>query len=416
MGAEVIYLSFDGMTDPLGRSQVLPYLAGLGARGHRIRLVSLEKPAAFDRDWTTADAICRAAGIEWWPLPYRSRPPIASGIANLRALRREAERLHLERPADFVHCRSDLPAIAGLALKRRHGLPLLYDMRAFWPDERAEGGAWDQRKRLYRAIFRFFKKRQRALIAQADELVTLTQEGRRALLALGIRPAERPVTVVQCCADFDLFVPPSPETRREARARLGLADDARLLIHLGSIGANCLLEEMLDFFAVYRERYPEARFLLVAPSGEDAIHEAAEQRGVDDAVEVRAASREEVPGWLAAADLGIMFVRPIWSKKAASPTKLGEMLAMGLPVLANTGVGDVAEMLRQSRAGIAVDRFDPGAYRAAIDALDRLPLSSEDIRREGWRWFDLEQGIASYDAIYRRLAEGATEVKERARG
>jgi glycosyltransferase involved in cell wall biosynthesis len=92
------------------------------------------------------------------------------------------------------------------------------------------------------------------------------------------------------------------------------------------------------------------------------------------------------------------------------------MLAMGLPVLANTGVGDVAEVLRQSRAGIAVDRFGPGAYRTAIDALDRLPLSSEDIRREGRRWFDLEQGIALYDAIYRRLAQGRVEMKERARG
>src|SRR4051794_32755864 len=125
MGAEVLYLSFDGMTDPLGRSQVLPYLAGLSARGHKIRLVSLEKPAAFEREWAAADGICRAAGIEWWPLRYRTRPPIASAIANMRALRREAERLHRERPADFVHCRSDLPAIAGLALKRRQGMRLL---------------------------------------------------------------------------------------------------------------------------------------------------------------------------------------------------------------------------------------------------------------------------------------------------
>lgn len=405
MGAEVIYLSFDGMTDPLGRSQVLPYLARLAARGHHIRLVSLEKPAAFDRDWTTADAICRAAGIEWWPLPYRTRPPIASGIANLRALRREAERLHLERPADFSHCRADLPAIAGLALKRRHGLPLLYDMRAFWPDERAEGGAWDQRKRLYRAIFRFFKKWQRALIAEADELVTLSEEGRRALLALGIRPAEKPVTVIPCCADFDLFVPPAPEARREARARLGLADDARLLIHLGSIGANCLLEEMLDFFAVYRERHPEARFLFVAPSGEGAIRAAADQRGVADAVDVRSANREEVPGWLAAADLGIMFVRPVWSKKAASPTKLGEMLAMGLPVLANTGVGDVAEILDETGGGVAVGDFDAETFRSAIDSLRNLTHSREEVRRAARRWFDLASGIALYDQIYRRLAD-----------
>ena len=403
MGAEVIYLSFDGMTDPLGRSQVLPYLAGLSGRGHRLRLVSLEKPAAFDRGWTTADAICRSAGIEWWPLPYRSRPPIASGIANLRALRREAERLHGERPADFVHCRADLPAIAGLALKRRHGLPLLFDMRSFWADERAEGGYWDQRKRLYRAIFRFFKKRQRALIAEADELVTLSEEGGRALDAMGIRPAGKPVTVIPCCADFDLFALPSPEIRSEARARLGLADEAKLLVHLGSIGANCLLGEMLDFFAIYRERHPQARFLFVAPSGEGTIRAAARERRVDEAIDVRSAAREEIPDLLAAADAGIMFVRPVWSKKAASPTKLGEMLATGLAVVANVGVGDVSEILRDTGGGVAVESFDSGAYHAAIDALANLSASPNERRDSARSWFDLRTGIDAYDRIYRRL-------------
>ena len=401
MGAEVIYLSFDGMTDPLGRSQVLPYLAGLGARGHRIRLVSLEKPAAFDQGWTTADAICRAAGIEWWPLPYRTRPPIASGIANLRALRREAERLHLERPADFSHCRADLPAIAGLALKRRHGLPLLYDMRAFWPDERAEGGAWDQRKRLYRAIFRFFKKRQRALIAEADELVTLSEEGRRRCWrsASGRRKAGDGDPVLRRFRAVR-----APVARNPARGPRPARPDRRREAPRspGSIGANCLLDEMLDFFAVYRERHPGARFLFVAPSGESEIRAAAEERGVDDAVEVRSASREEVPGWLAAADLGIMFVRPVWSKKAASPTKLGEMLAMGLPVLANAGVGDVAGILQETGGGVAVETFDRAAYEAAIEALkDSNPAQ---IREASRKWFDLRTGVDAYHHIYQRLS------------
>lgn len=402
MPADLIYLSFDGMTDPLGRSQVLPYLAGLGERGHRIRLVSLEKPEALTRGKAAVAGICRAAGIEWRPLPYRTRPPIASALVNLRALRLKAERLHRDRPADFVHCRADLPAIAGLALKRRFGLPVLYDMRAFWPDERAEGGMWDQNKRLYRAIFRYFKQRQRELIAEADELVTLSEEGRRALQALGIRAADKPVTVIPCCADFELFAPPSPNTRREARSRLGVPDQAKLLVHLGSLGCNCLLDEMLDFFAVYRQREAQARFLFVAPAGEETIRASARQRGVDEAVEVRSAGRDEVPAWLAAADLGIMFVRPVWSKKAASPTKLGEMLATGLPVIANSGVGDVAEILRESGGGVAVETFDRTAYEAAIDAL--TPTSPDQVREAGRKWFDLASGVEAYDRIYRRLS------------
>jgi glycosyltransferase involved in cell wall biosynthesis len=406
MSADVLYLSFDGMTDPLGRSQVLPYLAGLADRGHRIRVVSLEKAGVFERGREVVERICRNSGLDWHPKVYRTSPPILSGLLNLGLLRRAAFRLNKQRPADFSHCRADLPALAGLALKRRAGLPLLYDMRSFWADERVEGGQWDQSKLIYRLLFRYFKKRQRTLLAQADEVVTLADEGQHAIEALGVRPRGAPVTTIPCCADFDLFIPPIRGDRADARAELEIEQDARLLIHVGSFGCNCLLAEMLDFFLTFRKRHPGAQFLFVAPSGEEIVRKAAMERGIEEAVHVRSAAREEVPRWLRAADVGVMFVRPVWSKKASSPTKLGEMLATGLPVVANRGVGDVAEILSEC-GGLLVERFDAEAYAAAIDALERLPLSPEQVRQSARRWFDLQQGIDRYDRIYRRLSLSA---------
>lgn len=129
---------------------------------------------------------------------------------------------------------------------------------------------------------------------------------------------------------------------------------------------------------------------------------------------VRSARREDVPRWIGAADLGIMFVRPGWAKRAASPTKFGEMLAMGLPVIANTGVGDVADVLEQSGAGVAVESFDDETYRIAIGALERLGKSPEEIRQGARRWFDLELGVARYDAIYRRMHEANARRRESA--
>jgi glycosyltransferase involved in cell wall biosynthesis len=402
VSAEVIYISYDGMTDPLGRSQVLPYLTGLAALGHRIRLVSLEKPALLSSGGKAVRKICGESGIEWHPLRYRSQPPIFSAMLNVGALHRNALQLHRERPAHFTHCRSDLAGLAGLALKRRDGVPLLYDMRAFWPDERAEGGAWDQSKPLYRALFRYFKARQRELIAEADEIVMLAEEGRK---ALPVRP-RAPVTVIPCCADFEHFTLPG-ERRDERRRELGAPSGAPLLIHLGSIGCNVLLEEMLDFFVIYRERQPNARMLFLTPEGEGTIRAAALARGVEDLVWVRLATREEVPEWLAASDLGLFFVRPVLSKKAASPTKLGEMLAVGLPVVTNSGVGDVAAIVRELGAGAVVSSFDPAAYRAAIEQLARLTINPGELREKARHRFDVRGGIAKYDGIYRRMTAGA---------
>ena len=403
MTANVLYLSFDGMSDPLGRSQVLPYLGGLAAKGHRIRIVSLEKSDRIARERDDVARICAASGIEWHPLRYRRSPPVLSGILNLVALHRAAVRLHKQEPADFVHARADLPAIAGLRLKHRFGLPLLFDMRSFWADERAEGGEWDQSKLLYRSLFGYFKRRQRELLAEADEVVTLSEEGHREILAIGARRAEQAITVIPCCADFDVFVPLTSEQRASARQELGVRDDAPLVVHLGSIGCNTLVGEMLDFFACYRERHAGARFLFVAPAGEEAIRSQALRRGLDETVDFRSARREDVARWIGAADLGIMFVRPVWSKKAASPTKLGEMMAVGLPVIANSGVGDVAEIVRHSGGGVVIDRFDADTYRAAIGQANSLQLNAEGIRAQARRWFDLETGITLYDRIYRRL-------------
>jgi glycosyltransferase involved in cell wall biosynthesis len=402
MSADVLYLTFDGLTDPLGRSQVLPYLVGLARRGHHIRIVSLEKPERYQSGAPAVEEICREAGISWHPRTYRSWPPIVSAIFNLYMLRRAAERLHHKAPADLVHCRSDLPGIVGLRLKRRFGVKLLYDMRAFWPDERAEGGDWDQSRWLYRTIFRFFKSLQQELLAKADEIIVLSEEGRRAVTR--DRPVGAPITVIPCCADFGLFKPVERTERLSMRSHLGVTANAHMLIHVGSIGGNCLLDEMLEFFAVYREWHPTARLLFLAPSGDEAIRIAAEKHGVEGAIHVRSADREEVPQWIGAADIGIMFVRPVWAKKAACPTKLGEMIATGIPIIANHDVGDVAEILGDSGAGIIVETFNPQAYRLAIEKLERLGKSAAQIRSAGRRWFDLELGTDRYDQVYRDLA------------
>ena len=402
MSADVIYISYDGMTDPLGRSQVLPYLTGLATLGHRIRLVSLEKPRLLLSGGEAVRRICREAEIEWHPLPYRKRPPILSAWFNVGALRRAARRLNRERRAHFTHCRSDLAGMAGLALKRTQGVPLLYDMRAFWPDERAEGGAWDQSKPLYRAIFRYFKKRQRELVAEAEEIVVLSEEGRKALAGLHEVP-RAPVTIIPCCADFDHFTLGATEERQARRAELTLRDDAPLLVHLGSIGANVMLEEMLDFLMVYRERFASAQLLFLAPDGADKILSAARKKGVEGAIHLRSANREQVPHWLAAADLGLFFVRPVFSKNAASPAKLGEMLASGLPIVTNSGVGDVASILNELGAGIILSHFDKSAYRHAVNQLTDMDFNAEQIREEARRSLDVRVGIARYDGIYRRM-------------
>lgn len=403
--SRILYITYDGITDPLGRSQVLPYLTGLSRLGHRITILSCEKPDREASDGPRIRALCDEAGIEWHPIRYHKKPPVLSSAWDATALKRTAERLHREERFDIVHCRSYIPGIAGLHLKRKFGLRFLFDMRGFWPDEKVEGRSWPQTNPVFRRVYRWFKALEAELLTGADHIISLTYEGKRQLLT---RPQFQPqgaeITVIPCCVDFTHFPLVAPTDRQAGRAALGIAADARVLVYLGSLGSWYMTDEMLDFFRVMLARDPASVFLFVTHDDPESIRAAARARGVpEDRLVVRGASREEVPLFMAAADIGIFFIAPVFSKKASSPTKMGEMLALGLPLVTNGGVGDVAQIVEETGCGVAIDRFDEATYAAALDRIEAMEPAPQAQREKALPWFDVEIGIARYDEVYRSL-------------
>lgn len=401
----VLYVTFDGLTDPLGRSQVLPYLIGLSARGYRITILSLEKPERFERDAAAIRQICAAHGLAWEPLPYHRAPPLLSSMFDAAALKRAAGRLHRRSPFDMVHCRSYIPAMAGLELKRRFGVPFLFDMRGFWPDERVEGGSWSLANPIYRQVYAYFKKLEAKLLREAGHIISLTHAGKEQLLTRPqFRSSGPDITVIPCCVDVDHFPLIEKQARAAARSTLSISPDAKVVAYLGSVGSWYLLEEMLDFFRTYQRHHADAVFLFVTPDDPNAIVAKAKERGIGaDRLVIRSASREEVPQLMAAADFGLFFIKPCFSKIASSPTKMGEILALGLPVITNAGVGDVAAMVNQTGCGVAIEHFDEASYEAAIATLETLPYSAEQLREIGKSLFDIKLGFNAYEGVYRSL-------------
>jgi glycosyltransferase involved in cell wall biosynthesis len=96
-------------------------------------------------------------------------------------------------------------------------------------------------------------------------------------------------------------------------------------------------------------------------------------------------------------------IRPTLAKRASCPTKLGEALASGLPVLANRGIGDVDAVLERERVGVLVEKMNVAGYAEAAAALTRLVEdedTAERCRRVAERFFALTRGVASYRGLY----------------
>lgn len=398
----VLYLTYDGLTDPLGQSQILPYLVGLTQQGHEFDLVSCEKPERPATEREQIAALCSEAGIRWQPLVYHARPPVLSTLRDIAAMRRKAAQLQRERGFDLIHCRGYVTPLVA----ERLGLPFIFDMRAFWPDERMESGLWRPEQPLLRAVYRFFKRREARWLNDAAGVVSLTEAARRILLARSDRTSSAAaIDVIPCCVDRSAFPPVTAQARELARAELGIDPEARVAVALGSLTGWYRLDRMLQLFAEQLRRDPKARMLFITRDDPAGIHRAAAAADVsEDALIIRAAQRSEVPRWAAAGDYGVLFGTAGPSQAARSPVKLGELMALELPIVTDRLIGDVAEIIDESGAGILVDDFDTAAYGQALDALAALKPDMQRWRRSVARWFDLAHGIERYDDLYRRAA------------
>ena len=402
-GRRVLYLTYDGLTDPLGQSQVLPYLKGLAARGHSITIISCEKAEARAVRGEAVANDCQKAGIEWHALPYRKRPPVISTLVDLSQMRRLAIRLNRQLAFDIVHCRSYLTALVGRALQRRAGASFVFDMRGFWIDERIERGIWPRDHLVYRAIAAWFRKREKEFFASADAIVSLTQAARSELTRRGGEKWAEKTRVIPCCVDLAHFNPGRAQMRAEGRALLNLDDDAPVLLYLGSLGGAYPLAPVLRFFRSWADGRREARLLFVTRHLETEIRGHPDAAELGEQIIIRAAERKQVPLLVATADAGLSFILPSFCAIASSPTKVGEMLAMGVPVAANAGVGDMALIMREPAAGLLLADLSDAAVDAGASAMRVLKTEASATRAIAERSFALDGGIDAYDSIYRSL-------------
>ena len=144
--------------------------------------------------------------------------------------------------------------------------------------------------------------------------------------------------------------------RETLRSQLGL-DGRRVMAYVGGLGGWYLTDKVAEFLAAAHKINPSTFTMVLTQSRESYITEPLRAAGVSSAdYLVRKVSPSEVRLYLEAADLGLSF-RSGQSKIAASPTKIGEYLAAGLPVVSNSGVGDVDELIDRDRVGVVLNGF-----------------------------------------------------------
>ena len=396
-----LYISYSSLDDPLIRTQVVAYLAGLAERGHTIHLLTFEnrlQPAGR----RSIEAELGRQGIVWHPLRYHKRPSLPATLLDVSLGAIAAARIARRHRLQAIHARNHVPMAMALMARRLTNCRLIFDVRGLMADEYVDAGLWKKGGLPYRLT----EWVQRLGLRRADGL-TMRTEAVRPFLSQAKAGGDTTV-VIPACADLEQIGRQLGE-RDAVRAELGLGERPTM-VYVGKFTGWYMEREMADFLAVARRARPGLFLLIVTQADSKPMVRELGRRGIEPGdYRVLGSAPDELGRYLAAADFGISFVRPCFSKISSSPTKIGEYLAAGLPVVSSAGIGDVDTLLRDNRVGVLVSDFSEPGYEAATEALRVLcedPGLRDRCRAVARAELSLQDvGIPRYDLLYRRIAE-----------
>jgi glycosyltransferase involved in cell wall biosynthesis len=406
MKRATLYICYFGVRQPLVQTQVIPYLRELAKDGIDVTLLTFE-PAA-EASETSSGSISaikeqlRAEGIEWHSLRYHKRPSVPATAYDVLNGARYTRSLLRREKFDVLHARSHVPMMMATLAREWSSLKpkIIFDIRGFFPEEYTDAGLWPEGGWLYRTV----KRVERWLMREADAFVVLTNKAKELLFSDEAGDRDRPVEVIPCCVDLARFATANEESRARVRSELDIGN-RKVLAYVGAFGGWYLTDEMVDLFEVFKENESNGYAMILTQSDPEIVNSKLRAAGYGDHDHfISRVSASEIPRYLSGADFAVSFIKKCYSKQASSPTKNAEYLASGLPIIANSGIGDVDEQITANGVGTIVTSLDRAGYIKAFDDIKRLGDIAERCMETAKREFDLETvGGARYRRLYARL-------------
>lgn len=398
----VLFVTWDGPQVSYVESLFLPIFARLKEHGFEFDILQFRWGGKDSEEQLRA--ACRSAGIGYRAVPVwrwgGAVGPLVSAILGGRHVRNAARAFG----SDIIMPRSLMPAIAALAAGGPKLRPLLFDSDGLAVDERVDVAGLPATGLTYRIL----RDVEAQAVRRAASVLVRTQRAAEILF----HRAGPPVTmdhfhVVTNGRDERIFQPFDADTRERVRRRLNVASGSPLLVYAGSLGPQYGVDAMRSLFGEVRRLRADARFLVLTGNLDRA---AVAFRDLSESVIIMRVPPDEVPGFLAAADVGLAYRSPIFSMQGVAPIKLSEYLLCGLPVIGTAAVGDTAAIVAQ---GLLLDDESgtPSAARWLVEeVLPDQDRYRERARAAGRAQFSLTRSVEDYDRALQPLRGEASKL------
>jgi hypothetical protein len=366
---DITYVTIDSLSEGVGSSQITPLITRLSKAGLKINLISYEK---IEQNSDLTDYFKRI-GVIWNPRSFGANG-FVGGMGRLNNLRQEIPETNL------IHARSDIPAVSGIF---SHKAPVLWDVRSLWADQKI----MIQKNLLNKTLYRSYRVLESIASHQSLGMSTLTSA---VVPILEQRNKRLPLlrTVVPTAVDLDRFQI-APKIPLKMRALFSGTYNDYYDLRLSSL----FMDELRNQIEI------ETHWARPNESHKERIG-VGEEKVI---LSTQAEMAQLIPNYSFGVSVCKMNAGP--SLTAAMPTKIGEFLACGRPIVVNKGLGDMDDFIKEFNAGVILNG-DPDNLKQSATQLIQLILDPETpirCRALAEKYFSMDVGANKYLDLYDRM-------------
>lgn len=386
----VLYLSFDGILEPLGYSQILSYLKSL-SKDNKITIISIEKNQDLQNviHLKKIQNILLDFKIDWKYFIYKKN--IFGKFFLVINIILNTYFIILQKKIKIVHSRSYVMGLIAYLLNFINSFSHIFDIRGFWIEERIEWGLW-KKKSLKYFFFKFFENK---IYNKSKIIVVLTKDAKKILLNKKLKNLNSAnIYVIPTCVELNNNI------------KKYNTQDPIKFTHLGALGSRYDFHMYLNIMSRILKR--RNIFLSIINKGEHKkINYLLKDYNINSKnYEIKYVSPYLINDEILNSNFGIFFPKKGFYLNAYFPTKLGEFLSNGVPIITCSINNHVNSIIKENKIGIIIDDLDDlnfeKFYFEITKILNDTHISDRCINTAK-KYFDIENANKIYSKIYSSL-------------
>lgn len=385
MKNKILYITYDSINDSISKSQILPLLKEL-SKIYEINLISFEKKI-INKKFSFIQ--------NFKQIKYGN-----SKITKIKSILLcffVAFFLTKKENIKIIHCRSYIPAIIALLIKKFTGSKYIFDIRGFWFNEKYDA------KLINFFLLKILKKIENKLYKNADYILTLTYKSIK-YINKEYKISKKKISYIACFTDTKKF----SFNKKTPNKELTFG-------YVGNVKLSYNFKKVLSFLEIFNTINKNWKLYFV----NNYLSEK-EKKNIflkfknKNKIFFYKSNFENINKIYKKFDVGIYFLKKDFSKTASCPTKLGEMLSCGIPIITNSGIGDIEMYLKnEKKCGFIIDDLKKSSLKEINSNLNnkkkilKLKINAKWIAN---KFFEKNKNILVYKKLYEKLIDSKVKI------